>query len=821
MDGALKQLILDRLDAEAADASWIYHVMAACEGRDALEKALGGTSPKRPARKAKPTASEPATEPPGAYLRSITVEGFRGIGPRSTLALKPGPGLTLVVGRNGSGKSSFAEGLEFLLTGRNKRWEERPTAWKDGWRNLHHPTAALTAEFAVEGAGSATVTRTWAAAAELEASEAHWQPHGKTKKPLVDLGWDAALTAYRPFLPYSELGDLLTDKPAVLHDALSKVLGLGDLVDAQKLLQEARLTRQHQIQEVDECLNPLLTRLQQLLDESGDGRADAVLKALSGRKPDLAAASELVREGATVTADPIVNLLRQSQGIAAPSSAQVDYAARELLAADAEVTRVASTNAARARELASLLAQALTVHTHRDEPDCPVCGAADRLTPAWREATAKEVERLREEARAADQAHTRALEARRACERLLGGAPALVKRLTSEGVPDAAEALAAWTSWSEGVELQPARDLAAHMRETYQRLTEAVAALVDSIAQELRRREDRWAPIAQDVRAWIADARTAAAAKDQVNELKKAEKWLKDAQADIRSERFRPIADKARAVWQDLRQSSNVDLLDIQLTGTATQRRVALDVTVDGIEGAALGVMSQGELNALALCLFMPRASLPESPFRFMVIDDPVQSMDPARIDGLARALHAAAKARQVVVFTHDERLPQAVRYLGLPAHIVEVTRAPGSVVDTRLARTPVEGYLDDARTLVKTAELPDAVRRRVVPGFCRSALEAACMDTIRSRRLRKGESHVSVEELIAAHPTLNKLAALAIFDDGERAGDVMKRLNKIGPWARDAFRHCNSGAHDTHDGDLDELVYDSGRLARELAVFA
>ena len=69
------------------------------------------------------------------------------------------------------------------------------------------------------------------------------------------------------------------------------------------------------------------------------------------------------------------------------------------------------------------------------------------------------------------------------------------------------------------------------------------------------------------------------------------------------------------------------------------QRSVSLDVTVDGVPGAALGVMSQGELTALALSLFMPRATLPESPFRFMVIDDPVQSMDPARVDGLARVL--------------------------------------------------------------------------------------------------------------------------------------------------------------------------------------
>jgi hypothetical protein len=88
------------------------------------------------------------------------------------------------------------------------------------------------------------------------------------------------------------------------------------------------------------------------------------------------------------------------------------------------------------------------------------------------------------------------------------------------------------------------------------------------------------------------------------------------------------------ATWEHLRQQSNVTLGKIELVGSKGSRRVSLDVTVDGVAGAALGVMSQGELHSLALSLFLPRATLAESPFRFVVIDDPVQSMDPARIDG-------------------------------------------------------------------------------------------------------------------------------------------------------------------------------------------
>ncbi|WP_179275779.1 ATP-binding protein [Rhodococcus sp. 06-418-5] len=41
-------------------------------------------------------------------------------------------------GRNGSGKSSFAEALEFAVTGEGYRWKDKASLWADSWRNLHH-----------------------------------------------------------------------------------------------------------------------------------------------------------------------------------------------------------------------------------------------------------------------------------------------------------------------------------------------------------------------------------------------------------------------------------------------------------------------------------------------------------------------------------------------------------------------------------------------------------------------------------------------------------------------------------------------------------
>jgi hypothetical protein len=143
------------------------------------------------------------------------------------------------------------------------------------------------------------------------------------------------------------------------------------------------------------------------------------------------------------------------------------------------------------------------------------------------------------------------------------------------------------------------------------------------------------------------------------------------------------LADETRRIWDQLRLQSNVSLEDVHLGG-----------------------------SPLSL------------------------SMDTARVDGLARVLQAASKDRQVIVFTHEGRLPEAVRRLDIDATIIEVTRREGSLVDTRRSKDPVSRYLDDAFALAKTDDLPPDIARRVIPGLCREALEAACMETVRRRPL-------------------------------------------------------------------------------------
>ncbi len=812
---ALRDEILTRLDQADPGGGqlWPLLVLGALEGPLSLEAALAapGTRPTA----TPPASAKPAGPPRVAYLRSITVEGFRGIGARQTLELAPGPGLTLVVGRNGSGKSSFAEALELLLTGDTWRWSQRKRVWRDGWRNLHHPRAAVACELALEGdGGGCQVAREWPEGGELAAGVTRVQVRGQPQADLQSLGWSGALQSYRPFLSYDELGSLIDGDPSKLFDALRSILGLEEAVQAQALLAAARKKRDDGYKQAGEARKALLEEVKPLADP----RAERVVKALGRKDWGLDEVASVLAGGtAPGTGAGELELLARLGSLAVPDEPGLAAVAARL----AETARLAesarATLAGRARDLAELLDHALRFHARHGDGACPVCGAAGALDGDWRATRSTEVARLRDEAREADQAQKELEAVERLARSIAWPARELVAAAVTLELDGARAALSAWDALLPAAPAADAAALAGLLATRAPALRTALVHLSEAARAEHQRREDRWRPVADKLAAWLVLARQAALDHQAAAAIKQAEDWLKEVEEEVRNQRFAPIAERARAVWARLRQQSNVSLDRLYLGGSATRRRVEMAVTVDGVEGAALGVMSQGELNALALSLFVPRATLPESPFRFMVIDDPVQSMDPARVDGLARVLEDVARERQVVVFTHDDRLRDSLARLGIAARVIEVTRREGSQVELREARDPVGRYVEDAVALAKTRELPEAAARRVVPGLCRLAVEAGCKEAVRRRRLMRGERHAEVEELLDRHDRLTSVVALALFDDPERTGDVYRHLNQYGKWAGDALRACNEGAHEGHGGELLPLVQDVEKLARWL----
>ena len=816
MDDVLLGIVLRRLEEFSLPEQATDLLLAAFDGGESLSAQLGGQAQPRP--KAADITTAPA--PAGAYLQSLTVSGFRGIGPPATLTVTPRPGLTLVVGRNGSGKSSFAEALEVLLTGNLRRWEKLPAVWKQGWRSMHRPDQArISAEFLIEGAGPATAQRTWPAGADFAGSSVTVQVAGEKQAGLERLGWTLALTDYRPFLSHSEL-EAFFGSPSGLYELLASVLGLEDLTLAAARLAQARRAREAALAEVKRRLPGVLARL----EAAGDERAEACRRALAGRSWDLAAARSAAAGAPMAAGGGELDRLRRLAKLAVPAGADVLEIADALRLAAAGLDAVAGGPAGQARALAGLLTAALQHHDAHGDGDCPVCGRPGALTTPWRRATQEAVDRLHQEAQAAESAEQDAADARQRSAALMPLVPAVL--LAGPPLPgvDTGPARAAWQRWASppdaGTAAGPAglRALADHLDQEITPFTRETRALSDLASAEVARREDRWAPVAAEVASWCADAAGADDGMAPVPMIRAAETWLKGATDDIRNERLAPLAEQARAIWRMLRQESNVDLGAIRLAGSATQRRVELDVSVDGTPGSALGVMSQGEVNALALSVFLPRATLPASPFGFLVIDDPVQAMDPAKVDGLARVLDSTASGRQVIVFTHDNRLAQAVRDLSIPAAILEVTRRPGSAVQVRTCLDPAGQALQDARALAADDSLPPEVAARVVPGLCRTAVEAAFTEAIWRKQLRAGRRHEEIEAALEeARVRLNPLAALALTGDAAKGGEVLRRLNAWGRRYADTYQTLNKGAHVAHDGDLRLLTGDAGHLVTKI----
>ena len=211
-DDRLKTHVLRRADedTELTEQARLV-VLAALGDDDGLAEVLGDEATSPELVESLTTVDDSASEPVGAFLKSITVQGFRGIGPKVTVPMPPGPGLIVIAGRNGSGKSTLAEALELALTGTNSRWKGKGPVWSKNWRNLHAgEPAEIRIGITEEGSGTTTIGVDWppGADADVDDMKAWVQRDGQKREDTGVLGWDAALEMYRPLLSYDELGHI-------------------------------------------------------------------------------------------------------------------------------------------------------------------------------------------------------------------------------------------------------------------------------------------------------------------------------------------------------------------------------------------------------------------------------------------------------------------------------------------------------------------------------------------------------------------------------------------------------------------------------------
>lgn len=742
------------------------------------------------------------TSPAPTFLSSIAVSGFRGVGPSARLDLFPAPGLMVVSGRNGSGKSSFAEALELTLTGTSYRWNKKESLWAEAWQNLHHPDPCqIQVGFTREAAGPFTVGVDWGQGAKLDSCTTWTQAGGgKRVDGTAALGWSRALELHRPLLSYEELGRLFDGGPSALYDALAKLLGLDALADTEKLL-AARLKA---IRTASDTADAERKRVQNALAGHADERAERAAKLLRKHRVPLDDVRALATGGGGAQTD-VVPALRALSQLEAPTIDSVEETTRQLRIA----TKAAADSATAAIDLTSqrvdLLRTALRFHDQGGDADCPVC-AQGRLDADWATAAQHSIAQSEE---LLDEYRATAQQLKSARSNLT----TLIQGLTSAAEVPGVE-LAALGSYNGAVAVArkiPVGDdaLAAHAESTLPEVIAAAESLRAEAADELSRRETAWAPLAAQLGGWVGLEEQARAVDDELNAVAKAKKWVNEHAAAFRNLRLKPIAAQARDIWYQLRQESNVDLVEISLEGTSTRRKVVLEGAVDGKPTKALSVMSQGELHALALALFLPRATSAKSPFRFVVLDDPIQAMDPSKIDGFVQVLCEIAKTHQVIVFSHDDRLASVIRETGVDARLIEVVREKGSRVTVRDNVNPALRQVGDIFALIKDSKMPEDIKGRAAPALFRMALESAAKQTFYAKQALAGRALTESEDKWASAKKTSSRLALAIHGDPQV--DLTQWLK---PERKRALRICNAGAHgdakpvSIHDArDLEKTV--------------
>ena len=765
--GSVEAEVWELLDADSsvADAT-TYLVAAAIDGDEAVAAQLGGDA-------GPPQRVEPQTEdgppPLRAFVRSITVEGFRGIGPRAMLEVNPHCGITVVSGRNGSGKSSFAEALEYALTGTSYRWRDKKSQqWQSAWRNLHAgDPASIAVDFAMETddhreGTTALVGVDWAPEDKLEQARRWSQIKGNKREPVEALGWSDHLSTHRPLMSYDELGGLFEEGQSALYDALNLLLGLDEISAA-----DARLKRvEKQLAEPRKAATTARSQLRSSLESTDDPRAAEVLKHTLRVPYDLDAVTATTLGTASDRAASITRLrtiaqvqvpsLEQAKAVADVLRSAVDeHAAQSSVADEALVTRT------------ELLREALELHTHAGDSTCPVCetGTLDR---AWHNSAVARLAEANEAAATHRAIVARLKQARSDAERFFTETAAIVPvdDVHLDSLPAFNAALAQAVAVPKAL-----TDLPAHVEASASELSAAAAALTQEAAQRAHDLDDAWAPHARAISAWVQLEVAARKDDERVKHVKAAVSWLRNCATTLRKRRLAPMVDQASTIWGRMRHESNVDISDISLEGSATRRRVVVAGTVDGTPTGALSVMSQGELHALALALFIPRATNPTSPFRFLVLDDPIQAMDPAKIGGFLDVLEDLAKTRQVIVFSHDDRLPAAIRARSIPAQLLDVTREHGSSVIVAENDTPAQRYATDAEAIIRDERLDDLIKRKAAPGLFRMAVEAAAHQRYFGDQARAGAVYHDTETAWEDAKTTQRRVALALT--GSAAGDI------------------------------------------------
>jgi hypothetical protein len=698
-------------------------------------------------------------------LERISIDNYRGILNEEPLVLvfDPTPGITVLHGLNGAGKSSISDAVDLALSGTTPAGTGGKAGNAALWDPVHLARGASSArvEVTLSSRGDRLVVATvLGETGEVESHVARLESVNGSEQ--VDLGsnWHQALASHQPVFAYASLErrvqlskDLATYFEGLLalggsFSAIQETITLRGNASAEALSRwrGARGEAMRALSQIDSDRS--VTGNVTLLDPVPE-------PAIGDSRDDWLNNAGLLEPGLNSDSLPTDSWERLSQvakniQVTINNFEQAGTTAEQFLSGTLEQLHDEAKN------------------RHLEDGTCPVCATANT---SWLATLSETVNRNQNLAslRAKVATDTKALAA--VVHELL----TVVLKVGSQA--EAADPIKGLSS--SGEKLLAKFDLAretgiATQHSVLTATTELSAWLCSDEAKALvnetvvrtdatkQWRVARARAVEKFAAIWETDGNSAAesamwtATSSRVDDLRK----------QLRKRRSDALEGKAGARVMELLSDAELELKRISVLAT----KASMELVDQNGNRVDLGMLSAGQRNAVLLAPLL--ASVDAGPFEFLVLDDPVHAFDELRIDRLAGSLALLAEKRRVIVLTHDDRLKEhlASRAHDCDTRLVERSGATGAV-EVKDSSHFWDQLLLDARTVLdlslektgSTRDVTDSIR-----GLCRISIDNALRAfVLRNAVLFGRDTETDLTKLDKKYTTKDRLAVAATFWQG------------------------------------------------------
>lgn len=749
-------------------------------------------------------------------LEQVSIKGYRGIGNDVPLVLifDPTPGLTVLHGLNGAGKSSISDAIEIGLKGRTPAVTVGTAGKAALWDPIHLARGATSARVEImlaSGDHRLLLIAVLDSLGNIQSHEAELTNAVGTKKIALDASWHDALASHQPVFAYASL----ERRVQLSKDLATYFEGLLALGGSFTTLEETITSR---------------ANASTLAHNRWRSAKDEAMRSLA------AIDAERGSETTVVTLDPVEEpspgddrekWLKDAgllQGGTTSSPLPSDSREQLRMAASRANASILAFDKARVSSEQNLSTALEFLHSeatgrHIESAACPVCAAP---SPKWLEKLGTTVDQNKNLNRLQKDAETEIRALTSVAETLLS-AVLRVGEAASDDDPIRSVSSTAKDLLDEFVEARKTSHPTQHL--TLTATTKLCAWLVSQDAQtlidEAVSRTDvtkQWqiarARAVEDfTTVWKEDGALAAESVTWTETLKRVD----DLRKQLRKRRSVSLEGKAGSRIENLLSDADLHLKGISVLSS----KASMELVDQSGNKVDLGMLSAGQRNAVLLAPLL--ASVDAGPFGFLVLDDPVHAFDELRIDRLAESLSRIADSRRVIVFTHDDRLKEylAARTSDYDTRLVDRSSASGAVEVSDSSHFWHElltdaGHIHDLamKETGSTKDVTDALRR-----LCRMSIDNALRSfTLRNAVVYGRDTAEDLKSLDAKHKTEERLHQAESFWQGSAwQNPVTRAFGDCKPHLM-SWNHSVHGNPQLSDFTRDEIK-DARKACKTLAV--